>query len=66
MNMRAPRGAPGRRGLILGGLAALVTAHAPLQAQTAAFPSRPIQLLVAAPAGGPSDNLARMLAAREG
>lgn len=32
-------------------------------AQTSAFPSRAIQLVVAAPAGGPSDALARMLSA---
>ncbi len=32
------------------------------QAQTAPFPSRPVQLVVAAPAGGPSDAVARQLA----
>ncbi|MBS0342252.1 MAG: tripartite tricarboxylate transporter substrate binding protein [Proteobacteria bacterium] len=34
----------------------------PAAAQAPAFPTRPIQLVVAAPAGGPSDTLARMLA----
>lgn len=36
--------------------------HTPFLAQTSDFPSRPIQLVVAAPAGGPSDALARMVA----
>ena len=43
-------------------LLALATPRSALHAQATAFPSRPIQLVVAAPAGGPSDVLARMLA----
>ena len=49
-----------RRDLIM---ASVLGALAPLAgAQSAAWPSRPVQLIVAAPAGGPSDALARMLA----
>lgn len=42
----------------------LVLAAAPLAAQTeaASWPSKPIQLVVAAPPGGPSDNFGRQLA----
>ncbi|NML44142.1 tripartite tricarboxylate transporter substrate binding protein [Ramlibacter sp. G-1-2-2] len=47
------------RRLFLGALAACTLAA---QAQAPAFPTRPIQLVVAAPAGGSSDALARMLA----
>jgi len=55
-----PAARVGRRALLLGGVASLVairTGHA-----QAPYPSRPVQLIVAAPAGGPSDALARMLA----
>jgi tripartite-type tricarboxylate transporter receptor subunit TctC len=48
-----------RRAWLAGGIG-LVAAHA--LAQPAVFPSRPITLVVAAPSGGPSDTLARMLA----
>ena len=51
-----------RRKLLAGTAAALAFAHAPAFAKPAAFPTRPIQLVVAAPAGGSSDALARMLA----
>lgn len=48
----------------LAAAAALVLAAAPLAAQTdaAGWPSKPIQLVVAAPPGGPSDNFGRQLA----
>lgn len=48
-----------RRTLLLG-VAGVWSAAA--QAQTPSFPNRPIQLIVAAPPGGPSDVLARQLA----
>lgn len=48
-----------RRSLLLG-VAGVLSAAA--QAQTPPFPNRPIQLIVAAPPGGPSDVLARQLA----
>ena len=49
-----------RRDLLLGSLLGTL---APLAgAQAAPWPTRPVQLIVAAPAGGPSDALARMLA----
>lgn len=51
-----------RRNLIAGGIGLAATQALPLLAQPGAFPSRPIQLVVGAPAGGPSDSLARMLA----
>lgn len=49
-----------RRTFLLSALAAV----APLgsRAKPAPYPTRPVQLVVAAPAGGPSDGLARMLA----
>lgn len=49
-----------RRSLLLGMASACLTTAA--HAQTSAYPSRPIQLIVAAPPGGPSDVLARQLA----
>ena len=64
MKTRAPSLRAGRRHL-LGAFAAIAFLAAPLgsvQAQPAAFPTRPIQLVVAAPAGGPSDAVARQLA----
>lgn len=51
-----------RRRMVVGALAGLVACPPALGAGTPAFPSRPIQLVVAAPAGGPSDTFARMLA----
>jgi len=51
-----------RQALVLGGLGGLqALAPTAVRAQ-AAFPNRPIQFIVAAPAGGPSDNAARMIA----
>lgn len=49
-----------RRSLML--TAAIALTLGTLQVQAQPFPSKPIQLMVAAPAGGPSDNLARALA----
>ena len=51
---------PTRRGIVL--LAAAAVAGATRRALAAGDPARPVVLLVAAPAGGPSDALARMLA----
>jgi tripartite-type tricarboxylate transporter receptor subunit TctC len=49
------------------GAAALLLSPAVLaQASSGTFPQRPIQLIVAAPAGGPSDNAARMIAEEMG
>lgn len=63
MNASRQRQSRGRRALMLGSLvAALTGAHAVVEAQPQAYPSRPIQLVVAAPAGGSSDALARMFA----
>ena len=51
-----------RQALVLGGLGGLqALAPTAVRAQ-APFPNRPIQFIVAAPAGGPSDNAARMIA----
>ena len=51
-----------RQALVLGGLGGLqALAPTAVRAQ-ATFPNRPIQFIVAAPAGGPSDNAARMIA----
>lgn len=49
-----------RRSVLLGaaGMSLALGAHA----QSASYPSRPVQLIVAAPPGGPSDVLARQLA----
>jgi len=51
-----------RRRMIVGTLAALAARHSAMYAKPPAFPSRPVQLVVAAPAGEPSDAFARMLA----
>lgn len=51
-----------RRGIILFAAAAFMAGAGAPRAQPAAFPTRPIQLLVAASAGGPSDALARVVA----
>jgi tripartite-type tricarboxylate transporter receptor subunit TctC len=51
-----------RRGIVIAGVAWVAGTGSSLHAQTPGFPSRPIQLVVAAPAGGPSDVIARMLA----
>jgi len=54
-----------RRKILVAGAAlllSLASAVQPMLARAADFPSRPVQLVVAAPAGGPSDALARMLA----
>ncbi len=59
--MNIPRSAA-RRWLAAAGALLLVAWHAPLAAQPAAFPTKAIQLVVAAPPGGPSDAIARMLA----
>ena len=64
-NTPLPRpGQPSRRSLLLAALATLaLPAARPAHAQQPApYPTRPVQLIVAAPAGGPSDALARMLA----
>ena len=51
-----------RQALVLGGFGGLqALAPTAVRAQ-APFPNRPIQFIVAAPAGGPSDNAARMIA----
>lgn len=50
-----------RRAFLARSLAAMAVSPVAALAQVPAYPSRPIQLLVAAPAGGPSDGLARML-----
>jgi tripartite-type tricarboxylate transporter receptor subunit TctC len=49
-----------RRGIVV--LAAAAAAGIPRHAPAAGYPARPIALVVAAPPGGPSDALARMLA----
>lgn len=49
-----------RRDWLLGAAASVCGASA--RAQAPGWPTRPVQLIVAAPAGGPSDALARMLA----
>jgi tripartite-type tricarboxylate transporter receptor subunit TctC len=49
-----------RRGFLSGMVAA--ACGAPAWAQAPAWPTRPVQLIVAAPPGGPSDAFARMLA----
>jgi len=51
-----------RRRRLLLAAAGLCAASPALRAQPAAYPARPIQFLVAAPPGGPSDALARMFA----
>ena len=59
MNRTATAAGLPRRAMLLGAAACLTgTAFA----QTPAYPSRPVQLIVAAPPGGPSDVLARQLA----
>jgi tripartite-type tricarboxylate transporter receptor subunit TctC len=62
MNAPVMPGTRHRRRMIVGTLAALAACPSVLCAQTPVFPSRPVQLVVAAPAGGPSDAFARMLA----
>ena len=61
MNLSDASRLPGlqRRTLLLGAASVLSGAA---QAQTSSYPNRPIQLIVAAPPGGPSDVLARQLA----
>ncbi|MEY2683222.1 MAG: hypothetical protein RJA09_366 [Pseudomonadota bacterium] len=49
----------GRRGFLAAGMAGALAPA--VRAQTSGWPSRPLTLIVAAPAGGPSDALARML-----
>lgn len=51
-----------RRGILVAGAVLMAGAGLSMHAQAADFPTRPIQLVVAAPAGGPSDAVARMLA----
>lgn len=51
-----------RRTVLVSGLAAAAAPMLAARAQPGAWPARPINLVVAAPPGGPSDNLARMLA----
>ena len=59
MNRTATAAGLPRRAMLLGAAACLTgTAFA----QTPAYPNRPVQLIVAAPPGGPSDVLARQLA----
>ena len=59
MNRTATAAGLPRRAMLLGAAACLTgTAFA----QTPAYPGRPVQLIVAAPPGGPSDVLARQLA----
>lgn len=59
MNRTATAAGLPRRAMLLGAAAYLTgTAFA----QTPAYPNRPVQLIVAAPPGGPSDVLARQLA----
>lgn len=58
-----PAGSPLRRQLLIAAAAALaVPATGAAPVAEAGFPRRPIHLVVAAPPGGPSDALARMLA----
>lgn len=51
-----------RRAVLVSGTAFAAAPVFGVRAQPAAWPVKPVQLVVAAPAGGPSDALARMLA----
>jgi tripartite-type tricarboxylate transporter receptor subunit TctC len=51
-----------RRAALISGIAFAAVPVFRVRAQPAAWPVKPVQLVVAAPAGGPSDGLARMLA----
>ena len=50
----------------LGTLAALLVSAAPVQAQPAAWPARPVRIIVTFPPGGAPDTLARILADKWG
>lgn len=51
-----------RRILLAAGLAAAALTSLPAFAQAPAFPSKPIRMIVAYPAGGPTDGIARIVA----
>ena len=53
---------PARRRLLLAGAAAGLLAQRDAFAQPAEYPSRPLRIIVASPAGGLTDNYARMFA----